>query len=299
MMRVTFNTVFTASATDLARASEELATRQREVSSGRRVHTPSDDPAAAAASVRERTELGTLDRYAGAADSANSRLSVVDTVLSDIIERLTAGQTAIMSALGSSATQAQRDAAANELEGIRDALASDFNTQFRGEYLFSGTAALVAPYQRQAGGAYSTYQGDAGTVQIDIDRDRAVDLSLNADTIARGTDTDDVFAQIERAIAAARSGTQADLATAGDALKRAFGRATGAQSRVGTSMNAIASQQTRIAELKQAGESRINGYEAVNMAEAIARMNQADTAYRAALGAIGTTGRASLMDYLK
>ncbi len=35
------------------------------------------------------------------------------------------------------------------------------------------------------------------------------------------------------------------------------------------------------------------------MAEAISRMSQADTAYRAALGAIGTTGQTSLMDYLR
>ena len=34
------------------------------------------------------------------------------------------------------------------------------------------------------------------------------------------------------------------------------------------------------------------------MAEAITKMSQADTAYRAALGAIGNTGRKTLMDYL-
>jgi flagellin-like hook-associated protein FlgL len=34
------------------------------------------------------------------------------------------------------------------------------------------------------------------------------------------------------------------------------------------------------------------------MAEAISRMNQAETAYRAAIGAIGTASRTTLMDYL-
>jgi hypothetical protein len=34
------------------------------------------------------------------------------------------------------------------------------------------------------------------------------------------------------------------------------------------------------------------------MADAITRMTQADTAYRAALGAIGAKGRQTLMDYL-
>ena len=39
--------------------------------------------------------------------------------------------------------------------------------------------------------------------------------------------------------------------------------------------------------------------EDANLVEAISRMQQAETAYRAALGALGTTGRLSLMDYLR
>ena len=35
-----------------------------------------------------------------------------------------------------------------------------------------------------------------------------------------------------------------------------------------------------------------------NLAESITKMSQADTAYRAALAAIGTTGKTTLMDYL-
>ena len=39
--------------------------------------------------------------------------------------------------------------------------------------------------------------------------------------------------------------------------------------------------------------------EDVNMAEAITEMTHADAAYRAALGAVGTVSRVSLLDYLK
>ena len=144
-MRVTFNSAFNQSAADITRAAADLAARQREVSSGRRLHAPSDDPSAAAGSVRERSELAALDRYVGAAGSANTQLTVIDTLLSDVLDRLTAGSTAILSAQGSSVTDLQREAAAGELEGIRDALASDFNSKFRGTFLFGGTAVNAAP----------------------------------------------------------------------------------------------------------------------------------------------------------
>jgi len=57
-------------------------------------------------------------------------------------------------------------------------------------------------------------------------------------------------------------------------------------------------QQGRVSALKRASETRVAELEGANLAEAISGMNQAETAYRAALGAIGTRGRVSLMDYL-
>ena len=117
--------------------------------------------------------------------------------------------------------------------------------------------------------------------------------------MARGTDPDDVFVQLEKAIVAVRGGDTDGMNQASDALKRAFDRASAALSRTGAAMNAISAQQTRLASLQQGAEARIDGYEATNMAEAISRMSQADTVYRAALGAVGTTGQMSLMDYLR
>jgi flagellar hook-associated protein 3 FlgL len=86
-MRTTFNYSFLQSAADLSRTSVELARRQREVSSGRRLNTASDDPSAASGSVREHSEMAALDRYDQTADTANSRLSVADSVLSDMLDQ--------------------------------------------------------------------------------------------------------------------------------------------------------------------------------------------------------------------
>jgi flagellin-like hook-associated protein FlgL len=44
---------------------------------------------------------------------------------------------------------------------------------------------------------------------------------------------------------------------------------------------------------------RLSALEDTNMAEAITGMAQADVAYRAALGAVNTVTRMSLMDYLR
>ena len=61
-MRVTFGSIFRNGLIDINRTTEQLAIRQREVSSGQRIHLPSDDPAAMAAAMGERSEMAVLDQ---------------------------------------------------------------------------------------------------------------------------------------------------------------------------------------------------------------------------------------------
>jgi flagellar hook-associated protein 3 FlgL len=297
-MRTTFNSSFLQSAADLSRSTAELAKRQREVSSGLRLNSASDDPAASSSAVREHTEMAALDRYAQTADTANARLSVADSALTDMIEQLTSAKTTLQAAQGTSVTPGQRTALADELSGIRDSIFSDYATKFNGTYLFSGQAVTVAPYTKAANGTVSAYAGSASATAVDLDRHTSVDVSFNGDEIARGSDTADIFAVLTQAIAAVQTGNGAGMASAADAIERAFGRATGAQSQNGAGLRAIETQQGRVADQRRASEGRAAGLEQANMAESITRMSQADTAYRAALGAIGTTGKVSLMDYL-
>jgi flagellar hook-associated protein 3 FlgL len=297
-MRTTFNSSFIISASDLARTAEDLAKRQAEVSSGRRISKSSDDPSASSGSVHEHAEMAALDRYAQTADTANARLSIVDSVLSDMLDQLTSAKTTILNARGTNVTDTQRAALADQLSGLRDALFADYGTSFNGNYLFSGMAATTAPYTKNSSGTVSSYAGTASTMAVDVDRNTAVTVSVNGDSVARGTDTQDIFAALDQAIADIRAGNAAGMAAAGAAVERAFGRATAAQTQIGTSMNAVEIHQGRVADLRRASEGRADGLEKVDMAEAITKMSQADTAYRAALGAIGNTGRKTLMDYL-
>jgi flagellin-like hook-associated protein FlgL len=69
--------------------------------------------------------------------------------------------------------------------------------------------------------------------------------------------------------------------------------------RVGTSLAAIDAQHLQLTDREIAVRARIASLEDANMAEAITGMNQADAAYRAALGAASRMTQLSLLDYLK
>jgi flagellar hook-associated protein 3 FlgL len=298
-MRVTFQAAHREATAAINKASERLMEFQRQVSTNKRVERPSDDPSAASAATVERAQLAGIDRYTEAGNSAESRLTVADTALSDLITQITSAQTTALAVRGSHVTQPQRDAYALEREALRDAMLRDVNTQFRGQYLFGGAAATVAPYTRDTAGVVSAYQASTVEVAVDVHEEHEVQTAFNGEALTRGTDPDDLFVVMDRAIAAARAGNGPVLDTAMADLQRALERATALQSRVGASLRTIADDRSRLSESARAAKAQISTLEDANMAEAISGMTEAETAYRAALGATSKLHSLSLMDYLR
>jgi flagellar hook-associated protein 3 FlgL len=297
-MRTTLNGSYRLATEGLETASERLADFQRQVTTGKRISAPSEDPSAAVQIVREHAEVATVERYSRAANSVGSRLAVMDTVLSDIVEKLGNAQTQAMNAVGT-VDQARRDATAQQLKSISDALFEDFNSSFNGSQIFSGNRSTTAPYFRNPNGSVSAYQGNTSAVNVDVDRGRSVGVSLAASDIAQGSDAVDVFTTLSNMVTAAQAGDSPTLTDGIATLKRAFARATVAQNRVGSDMNVVEDEKLRLDDLRRASTTRLSKVEDTNMVEAISGMTQAETAYRAALGAASTVASTSLMDYLK
>ena len=298
-MRIAFQTGFRDAIADIQRTSEQMASAQRQVSTGRRLDVPSDDPSATTGAIGERATLGTLDRYVRSADSATSRLSVIDTVLSEIVSKLTAAQTAAASAIGDTASPEQRAAAAQDLASIRDQLVEDLNTKVGGVFVFAGSASTTKPFTQNPDGSVNAYQGNNSTVTVDIDRAKSVQATFDGQALTQGSDSTDLFTVIDDLRTAILANDTPNIENGFTALKRAFDRATNMQAQVGSGEASLEDQRSRLSTQKLGAQARLSKFEDANMAEAISAMNRAEIGYRAALGAAATIRRVSLLDYLQ
>src|SRR5262245_15999395 len=295
-MRVTFNAV-SGQLNAINAAASELTKAQTQVSTGRRGQAPSDDPSAVQSIVGDQADLGAIDNYSEAADNAGSRLAMADNLLTAIVDKISQALTTATAMHGDTANTASRTAAYETVVGLRDSILGDVNTKFRGTYLFSGSQALTRPYAQIAG--VWIYQGDTTAVGVDIGQSRSVTTAIDGAGLAQGSDPRDLFTVLDdlaaHIVAVDNDGVTNDIA----ALERAFSRATAVQSRIGADQRKIWDGQDQLTKLKQAALTQLSKDRDANMAEAITRMSQADTTYRAALGAVGTANRASLLDYIK
>jgi flagellar hook-associated protein 3 FlgL len=298
-MRVTFNSQIRDGAAGIASAAERFIEAQRQVATGKRLNKLSDDPSAASSSVAERSAVGAAEQYTRTADGVAARLTVVDTVLSDMVQILTKVQSAALNGRGSTKTQEQRDAVAMELRGLRDSLLDNFNTSFQGTFVFAGASSTTQPFATAPDGTVDPYAGSATELAVEIGEGRTVTMAFDGNVIAQGSDGQHLFDALDALVTAVSTADEAGISTGIAAMERAFNRATTAQSRLGNDMNEIDSQKLRLQQMKLSGNERLSKLEAANMAEAITNMANAEAAYQAALGAVSTATRVSLLDYLK
>jgi flagellar hook-associated protein 3 FlgL len=298
MMRIPFNTAYEEGTRALNRAATTLTDAQRQLSSGRRINSPSDDPLGTSTAITEHSTLTRVDAYTRAADAVSARLVLADTALSDIVTQLTAAQSAALSARGSSTTLAQRQAVASELLAIRDSILSDINTQLQGTYLFSGSNVLVAPYA-PAGPGLSPYQGDSSTTRIEVNSGRAVEGTFDGGAILQGGDPQHILDALTDLATAITAADANGIANGVAAIERAFDRATLAQSQVGNNLRAVDDVRVQLTAVRTTSVSRLATIEDADLAAVSAQLAQGETAYRAALAALGHSLNLSLLDFMK
>ena len=130
-MRIDPNLVPTILA-DLQQSQVSLNTALQEVSTGKSVNVPSDNPAAAADMVQNTIETGDVDQYTQNISSVLSTVQSAGSVLSAVVTSLTqAVSLGTEGANGTNSTTDRQELAA-QVQGILSSVVSDANTAVSG-----------------------------------------------------------------------------------------------------------------------------------------------------------------------
>lgn len=157
----------------MQRLQAALDQTQRQISSGRRILTPSDDPLAAARAVEIRESIGRLEQFDRNATIANNRLQQEESSLASVNNVLQRVRELALQANNATQTNETRQLIAVEMRQSLDQLVQIANEKDgSGNYLFSGNLESTTPVTRM-GGTFS-YNGDQGQRYIQIGEGRQV-----------------------------------------------------------------------------------------------------------------------------
>jgi len=154
----------------LQQRQAELSEQQDKLSSGKRVRTISDDPAAAALAEREQARMQRLVADQRALDASRRNLELVEGTLATITDLYHRAKELIVQGGNGSLTPADRRTIAQELSGLRDRILALANSQDTlGRPLFMGQGVLndlPRPFRENlVTPVMTTYGPDGRTVQ--------------------------------------------------------------------------------------------------------------------------------------
>lgn len=190
-MRVSTTQYFRQTTDQMNKLQSDLAKTQEQMTTMKKINSPSDAPDQASTVTRLQTTLARQQSYQDTIKTVNTRLSSEETALtsaSDVMDKIK--ELAVQAANDTLGTT-DRQTIATEIGSLRDQLLSLSNTQdAEGNYLFSGSKAGQPAFAQDASGKV-TYQGDQARMSVNIGDSRQMDLNMpGTDAFVHVTRTD-------------------------------------------------------------------------------------------------------------
>ena len=183
MIRISSQQIFSGGINRLQELNTSLNNTYQQISTGKRVNKPSDDPVAAARILKLDQELSRVETYQRNVTLADNRLNQEESALESSIDVIQRIRELTVQAGNGSLSANDRKSISSELEERLGQLANIANTRdASGEYIFSGFQGSVKAFEQDAAGSWK-YQGDEGQRVLEIDDGVTVPISDNGKQI--------------------------------------------------------------------------------------------------------------------
>jgi flagellar hook-associated protein 3 FlgL len=276
-----------------------LQTALQQVSTGKRVNLPSDDPYASASMVQNTIQTGAVDQYTQNISSVQSLMQTADSSLSAVVTSLTQAVTLGTEGANGTLTTANRQAVVQQVQGILSSVVSQANLSYQGTYLFGGTASTTAPYTADSASASGyAYNGNSGVNSVSVGDQLNIQVNLPGNQIFSNS-TSDVLGSLNTLATALQGGSASDISTATAAVSTALNYVSQQRVFYGNAESQLTSQDAYLQQETVTLASQQNSLVGVDLAKAATSLTQAETDNTAALAAAAKVLPNTLLNYLK
>jgi flagellar hook-associated protein 3 FlgL len=280
-----------------SQAEQQMALQ--ELSTGRRVNLPSDDPAAFAADVQNLAQQSQTDQYLQNTSNLETLFQTADSALSSVVSSLNQAISLGTQGANGTLTLADQQALAQQVQAIQSQIVQFANTSYQGNYIFAGTATMTKPFVMDATQASSvSYNGNSQVNNVEIAEGRSIQTNLPGSQIFMASGGN-VMGSLQQLVTALKSGDTTAIGSATTALSTSLNYVSQQRVFYGSAANQLNSNQSFLQQEKVSLQTQETNLVGVDMATAATELSQATTAHDAALAALAKVIPTSLLDYLR
>jgi flagellar hook-associated protein 3 FlgL len=307
--RVTQNVTSRNVLANLQLSLSKMQGLQDQLSSGKLINKPSDNPAGAVSAMSLRSSDVRNAQYSRNAQDGIGWLSTADTTLTGALDSIQRVRTLVLEGATGTSDADSRQALADEIKTAKQGLIALANSTYNDRPIFAGTAnpggqtPPVETYDQNG-----NYNGNTGAVMRSIGPNASVQVNLDGPSVWGTPGAGDLWNILDN-IQAHLTGDDTDVAkltTATGSVKSDLDQLDAARINIQNRLAEVGARQHRTEQMQDRADNNaltiqtnLANIENIDLPQTIVNLNMQQTAYQAALSATAKVIQPSLVDFLK
>lgn len=293
-MRVTQNMLASNSLKNLSNSYKQMGKYQDQLSTGKKITKPSDDPVVAMKGMFYRSNLSEVEQYKRNLSEAYLWMENSEAGVEHVNEALQRVRELAVQGSNGTLSETDKQAVAEEIDQIKKDIMSVANTQIAGRYIFNGTNTSEAPVLDGGTGAP---QATFNTKEYSIEVSRGVSLQANINP-------ENVFGQklfdTLQAVQETLNGNGAgDINTLITDIDTQMDLLSSERSELGARYNRLEMIEGRIDQQEVMANRILSDNEDADIERVITDLTTQESVHRAALSVGARIIQPTLMDFLR
>lgn len=292
-MRVTFNMIANNVLKNLSSNLIRLEKLQNQLSSGKKIIKPSDDPVSTSRLIELKSTLNANKQYSRNIDFLKTELNVADKALQDISSTLTRVKELAVRGANETLSEENRNAIAEEVDQLIDHLIQIGNTNVSGRYIFGGYKTSEAPLEKS--GNAVLYKGDGNLRSVEVSNNVLINASPTGKSLFVDSGMFDTLVLLRDALL---GGNISQITETIDKIDAISDRVSSELSGLGARLSRVELTSDLLSEKYTKYADLLSKQEDIEIEEVVLKLYAQQNVYQASLISASRALQPSLINYL-
>lgn len=304
-MRVTQSMLSNNMLRNLSSSYSKMSELQNQITSGKKITRPSDDPVIAVKGMSYRTDLNKVEQYERNITQVNSWLDSSDVALGQVGDALNRVKELVVQAASDTNTSEDREKIKVEIDQIRKQIQDLGNTKVADKFIFSGTKTRSPLFEN----GVIKNQPDVNSEKVKLEVFDGIQLDVNnANAVTTFGAIDNLMSQISTALTSGLSTNNGQ--NIGNLLGGIANGTNGSLSEIqnlvledradiGARQNRVEMMTNRLANHEINVTSQMSDNEDIDYAKAISEMVNYESIHQASLSVGAKIIQQTLVDFIR
>ncbi|SHJ66496.1 flagellar hook-associated protein FlgL [Paramaledivibacter caminithermalis] len=301
-MRVTNNMIISNTLYNLNRNLARMDKRNTQLSTGKRINRPSDDPVSTAKALKLRADVSEIDQYQRNTKDALSWLDITESAIDNLQDVIHRAKELTVQASSETFSKEDRQKVKAEIEQLRDHIIQIGNTSYAGRFIFSGFQTDKELFKDD--GTYNIDTTNPQTIKYQIGIGEEIEAGVFGTKLFGGTGgapgaTSEIIEDFNQLINYLDTDDTSGISGYSKILDKHLNNALSVRAEIGAETNRLELVQNRLDKEQLNFKELLSENEDVDMAETIMHLKMEESVYRASLSAGARVIQPTLLDFIR